>query len=203
MRCKLLKKVQRIASRACCKAAWERKEHSTRHHAGACRKLFEKVKKLKTITVSPSKTQETGGRLAGGRMAGCGRVAVWPCGHVAMWPCGRGRVAAWPGGRVAVVVAGWPGGRVAVAVAGPWPGWPATKKNYSALMHAPHEDTWPATSHPLHVGHGFLSPVNCLTSVVDTWWIQQNGMIQDAWPFSTSSISARVPAHGHGRKLWW
>ena len=146
MRCKLLEKVQRIASRACCKAAWERKEHSTRHHAGACRKLFEKVKKLKTITVIPSKTQETGGRLAGGRMAGCGRVAVWPCGHVAMWPCGRGRVAAWPGGRVAVVVAGWPGGRVAgwpggrvavaVAVAGlwPWPGWPATKKSYCGIM---------------------------------------------------------------------
>ena len=126
MRCKLLEKVQRIASRACCKAAWERKEHSTRHHAGACRKLFEKVKKLKTITVIPSKTQETGGRLAGGRMAGCGRVAVWPWGHVAMWPCGRGRVAVvgwpwpwpWPRGRVAAVaaVAAWPCGRVA--------GWP-------------------------------------------------------------------------------
>ena len=112
MRCKLLEKVQRIASRACCKAAWERKEHSTRHHAGACRKLFEKVKKLKTITVIPSKTQETGGRLAGGRVAGCGRVAVGPCGRVAVLPGGR--------------VAGWPGGRVA----GPWPGWPATKKSY-------------------------------------------------------------------------
>ena len=127
MRCKLLEKVQRIASRACCKAAWERKEHSTRHHAGACRKLFEKVKKLKTITVIPSKTQETGGRLAGWLVAGWPGVAVWPCGHVAVWPwpCGRGRVAVagwpWPGGRVAVVVvvavAGWQGGRVAG-----WPG---------------------------------------------------------------------------------
>ena len=130
MRCKLLEKVQRIASRACCKAAWERKEHSTRHHAGACRKLFEKVKKLKTITVIPSKTQETGGRLAGGRMAGCGRVAVWPCGHVAMWPCGRGRVAVvgwpwpwpWPRGRVAGWPWSWPGGRVAGWL-WPWP-WP-------------------------------------------------------------------------------
>ena len=85
--------------------------------------MFEKVKKLKTITVIPSKTQETGGRLAGGRMAGCGRVAVGPCGHVAVWPwsCGRGRVAvavaAWPRGRGRGRVAGWPGGRVAVAVA--------------------------------------------------------------------------------------
>ena len=59
----------------------------------------------------PSKTQETGGRLAG-----CGRVAVW---RVAVagwpWPGGRGRVAGWPGGR----------GRGRVAVIGwlwPWPG---------------------------------------------------------------------------------
>jgi len=83
----------------------------------------------------------------------CGRVAMWPCGRVAVvvWPWsggrgrGRGRVAAWPGGRVAVVVAGWPGGRVAgwpggrvavaVAVAGPWPGWPATKKNYCVCIY--------------------------------------------------------------------
>ena len=78
--------------------------------------MFEKVKKLKTITVIPSKTQETGGRLAGGRMAGCGRVAVWPCGHVAVWPwsCGRGRVAAWPRGRVATR----PGGRGVAGMAG-------------------------------------------------------------------------------------
>ena len=95
--------------------------------------MFEKVKKLKTITVIPSKTQETGGRLAGGRMAGCGRVAVWP------WPCGRvavvhgrgrgrGRVAGWPGGRVAGWpggrVAGWPGGRVAGWPGGRAAGWP-------------------------------------------------------------------------------
>ena len=127
MRCKLLEKVQRIASRARCKAAWERKEHSTRHHAGACRKLFEKVKKLKTI----DSIKNAGNRWPAGRLAGWpggwvwpgGRVAMWPCGHVAVWPCGRVTVWPWSGGRGWVAVAGWPwlGGRGRVAVAA-WPG---------------------------------------------------------------------------------
>ena len=93
MRCKLLEKVQRIASRARCKAAWERKEHSTRHHAERVASCSKKLRSSKQLI--PSKTQETGGRLAGWP-----GVAVWPCGRVAVWPCGR--VAMWPCGRVAV-----------------------------------------------------------------------------------------------------
>ena len=81
----------------------------------------------------PSKTQETGGRLAGWP-----GVAVWPCGGwpwlggrgrvaVAGWPWPRGRVAGWP----------WPGGRgrVAVAVAGPWP-WPGRGRDGRQLKKA-------------------------------------------------------------------
>ena len=73
----------------------------------SCSKKLRSSKQL-----IPSKTQETGGRLAGwpdGRVAGCGRVAVWPCDRVAVvgWPWPRGRVAV--AGAVAVAVAGMAG----------------------------------------------------------------------------------------------
>ena len=132
MRCKLLEKVQRIASRARCKAAWERKEHSTRHHAERVASCSKKLRSSKQLI--PSKNAGNrwpAGGLAGwpgGRVWPCGRVAVWPCGRVAVWPCGR--VAVWPCDRVTVWP--WSGGRGRgwVAVAGwPWPrdrvaGWP-------------------------------------------------------------------------------